>query len=235
MSSLFNAVSATISALFFAVTLFSAPLFAATPSMADNMPMSHNHGAMMAETTATDTNSYHSRGQIKTWNANSVSIAHGAIPALNWPPMTMTFDLPNNLVAAPSRSAPRSHSASARLNRAISSPPFQHNSRKTGAIMNHLNHQQGRPTAALRTGLARLLLAAAFSLPAISYAADITLEQALVSAERYSAELSANQHQVNALENMASSATQLPDPKLKFGIENLPVGATMAAALPARA
>ncbi|OVZ78848.1 TolC family protein [Yersinia kristensenii] len=91
--------------------------------------------------------------------------------------------------------------------------------------MNHLNHpQQGRPTAALRTGLARLLLAAAFSLPAISYAADITLEQALVSAERYSAELSANQHQVNALENMASSATQLPDPKLKFGIENLPVG-----------
>ncbi|CFR25591.1 TolC family protein [Yersinia kristensenii] len=91
--------------------------------------------------------------------------------------------------------------------------------------MNHLNHpQQGRPTAALRTGLVRLLLAAAFSLPAISYAADITLEQALVSAERYSAELSANQHQVNALENMASSATQLPDPKLKFGIENLPVG-----------
>ncbi|CNG86688.1 TolC family protein [Yersinia kristensenii] len=91
--------------------------------------------------------------------------------------------------------------------------------------MNHLNHpQQGRPTTALRTGLARLLLAAAFSLPAISYAADITLEQALVSAERYSAELSANQHQVNALENMASSATQLPDPKLKFGIENLPVG-----------
>ncbi|CNE51650.1 TolC family protein [Yersinia kristensenii] len=91
--------------------------------------------------------------------------------------------------------------------------------------MNHLNHpQQGRPTAALRTGLVRLLLAATFSLPAISYAADITLEQALVSAERYSAELSANQHQVNALENMASSATQLPDPKLKFGIENLPVG-----------
>lgn len=91
--------------------------------------------------------------------------------------------------------------------------------------MNHLNHpQQGRPTAALRIGLIRLLLAAAFSLPAMGYAADITLEQALVSAERYSAELSANQHQVNALENMASSATQLPDPKLKFGIENLPVG-----------
>lgn len=88
-----------------------------------------------------------------------------------------------------------------------------------------LNHPMPvRPAAALRLGIARLLMAATFSLPALSHAADITLDQALVSAERYSAELSANQHQVNALENMASSATQLPDPKLKFGIENLPVG-----------
>lgn len=92
-----------------------------------------------------------------------------------------------------------------------------------------LNHpQQVRPTAALPLRLAALLMAALFTLPAVSYAADITLEQALVSAERYSAELSANQHQVNALENMASSATQLPDPKLKFGIENLPVGGSNA-------
>ncbi|ARB86864.1 MULTISPECIES: TolC family protein [Yersinia] len=92
-----------------------------------------------------------------------------------------------------------------------------------------LNHpQQVRPTAALPLSLAALLMAALFTLPAVGYAADITLEQALVSAERYSAELSANQHQVNALENMASSATQLPDPKLKFGIENLPVGGSNA-------
>ncbi|MDN0115850.1 TolC family protein [Yersinia intermedia] len=92
-----------------------------------------------------------------------------------------------------------------------------------------LNHpQQVRPTAALQLRLAALLMAALFTLPAVGYAADITLEQALVSAERYSAELSANQHQVNALENMASSATQLPDPKLKFGIENLPVGGSNA-------
>ncbi len=92
-----------------------------------------------------------------------------------------------------------------------------------------LNHpQQVRPTAALPLRLAALLMAALFTLPAVGYAADITLEQALVSAERYSAELSANQHQVNALENMASSATQLPDPKLKFGIENLPVGGSNA-------
>lgn len=92
-----------------------------------------------------------------------------------------------------------------------------------------LNHPMPvRPAAALRLGIARLLMAATFSLPALSHAADITLDQALVSAERYSAELSANQHQVNALENMASSATQLPDPKLKFGIENLPVGGSNA-------
>ncbi|WP_338629100.1 TolC family protein [Yersinia intermedia] len=92
-----------------------------------------------------------------------------------------------------------------------------------------LNHpQQVRPTAALPLRLAALLMAALFTLPAVGYAADITLEQALASAERYSAELSANQHQVNALENMASSATQLPDPKLKFGIENLPVGGSNA-------
>ncbi|CNI85985.1 TolC family protein [Yersinia bercovieri] len=92
-----------------------------------------------------------------------------------------------------------------------------------------LNHPpQGRHTAAWRLGFVSWLMAAAFTLPAVSHAADITLEQALTSAERYSAELSANQHQVNALENMASSATQLPDPKLKFGIENLPVGGNNA-------
>lgn len=94
------------------------------------------------------------------------------------------------------------------------------------ALFNH--PQQGRPMAAPRFGFARLFMAAMLSLPAMGYAADITLEQALSSAERYSAELSANQHQVNALENMASSATQLPDPKLKFGIENLPVGGSNA-------
>lgn len=92
-----------------------------------------------------------------------------------------------------------------------------------------LHHpSQGRPTAAWRLRFAHVLMAAALSLPAVGYAVDITLEQALTSTERYSAELSANQHQVNALENMASSATQLPDPKLKFGIENLPVDGSNA-------
>ncbi|UYA59563.1 Copper/silver efflux RND transporter, outer membrane protein CusC [Pectobacterium sp. F1-1] len=71
---------------------------------------------------------------------------------------------------------------------------------------------------------ARACLAMLLWLPAAVFAADLSLEQALQAAERYSADLSANQHQINALQNMADSATQLPDPKLKFGVENLPLG-----------
>ena len=55
-------------------------------------------------------------------------------------------------------------------------------------------------------------------------AAELNLDEALTRAEHYSAELSANRHERQALENQADSATQLPDPKLEFGIENLPVG-----------
>ncbi|MBF7995606.1 TolC family protein [Rahnella laticis] len=61
-------------------------------------------------------------------------------------------------------------------------------------------------------------------MPVSAFATPVTLPQALVAAQRYSAELSASRHQINALENRADSAMQLPDPKLKFGIENLPVG-----------
>lgn len=54
-------------------------------------------------------------------------------------------------------------------------------------------------------------------------AAALSLEQTLDLAERYSAQLSANRNQVRAFDAMADSARQLPDPELKFGIENLPV------------
>ncbi|XTZ37310.1 TolC family protein [Salmonella enterica] len=54
-------------------------------------------------------------------------------------------------------------------------------------------------------------------------AESLTLTQTLFAAERYSAELSANHNEAQALGAMADSARQLPDPKLKFGIENLPV------------
>lgn len=50
-----------------------------------------------------------------------------------------------------------------------------------------------------------------------------TLEHTLTEAQRYSAELSASRNEAQALDAMADSATQLPDPKLKFGIENVPV------------
>ncbi len=54
-------------------------------------------------------------------------------------------------------------------------------------------------------------------------AESLTLMQTLAAAERYSAELSANRNEAQALDAMADSARQLPDPKLKFGIENVPV------------
>ncbi len=34
---------------------------------------------------------YHSKGTVKAWSERKVSLAHPAIPALNWPPMTMNF------------------------------------------------------------------------------------------------------------------------------------------------
>ncbi|VYT76247.1 heavy metal RND transporter [Metakosakonia massiliensis] len=54
-------------------------------------------------------------------------------------------------------------------------------------------------------------------------AEPLTLTQTLAAAERYSAELSASRNEARALDAMAESARQLPDPKLKFGIDNLPV------------
>lgn len=54
-------------------------------------------------------------------------------------------------------------------------------------------------------------------------AAEFSLQQTLNAAENYSAELSANRNQSDALNAMADSARELPDPKLKFGIENVPV------------
>jgi multidrug efflux pump subunit AcrA (membrane-fusion protein) len=59
---------------------------------------------------------------------------------------------------------------------------------------------------------------------ATSSAAEMSLDEALARAEHYSTELSANRHERQALLNEADSATQLPDPKLEFGIENVPVG-----------
>lgn len=72
----------------------------------------------------------------------------------------------------------------------------------------------------------RPLKMAACGLPVLlwlSAAQATTLEASLQAAQAWSAGLSANAHQVNALENMAVSAGQLPDPKLLVGIDNVPV------------
>ncbi|MFJ3002856.1 copper-binding protein [Serratia liquefaciens] len=38
----------------------------------------------------------HSQGVVKSWDERKVTIAHQAIPALSWPPMTMSFLLPSS-------------------------------------------------------------------------------------------------------------------------------------------
>lgn len=75
----------------------------------------------------------------------------------------------------------------------------------------------------MSTIYARWLAAVALSATLPAFAAQLSLQQTLSAAERYSAELSANRNQSNALNAMADSARELPDPKLKFGIENVPV------------
>ncbi|MDX5948817.1 MAG: TolC family protein [Zymomonas mobilis subsp. pomaceae] len=56
-----------------------------------------------------------------------------------------------------------------------------------------------------------------------AFATEYSLDQTLAFAEKYSAALSANNHEIHALHNQADSAMQLPDPKLRFGIDNVPV------------
>ncbi|WP_342321614.1 copper-binding protein [Kosakonia sp. BYX6] len=47
----------------------------------------------MSQHAAMQTQVYQSQGTIKKISPDSLSIAHSAIPALNWPPMTMQFTL----------------------------------------------------------------------------------------------------------------------------------------------
>jgi len=73
-----------------------------------------------------------------------------------------------------------------------------------------------------RRYLAAWVLWSLSSAPA-AYASALTLDQALTTADHYSAQISANQHQISAFQDQAVSAAQLPDPQVKFGIDNLPV------------
>ncbi|CNE46752.1 putative efflux system protein [Yersinia nurmii] len=57
-------------------------------------PQAHQHMHQPDASSASVETLYQSQGKIKAWGTEGVSISHQAIPALNWPPMTMSFSLP---------------------------------------------------------------------------------------------------------------------------------------------
>jgi outer membrane protein, heavy metal efflux system len=73
--------------------------------------------------------------------------------------------------------------------------------------------------------IARSLLVAALSLPAfpIAAATPLALDEALAKAERTSPQLAAQRAAAEAAAALVGSAGQNPDPKLVFGVENVPV------------
>lgn len=81
--------TAIYSVLGAASVLLSAVSFNAfADSMAGMQGMQDMPGMSMSQESAT---LYTGTGVVKTWTAAHVAIAHQAIPALNWPPMTMQF------------------------------------------------------------------------------------------------------------------------------------------------
>ncbi len=76
-----------------AISLFTLPVFADDMAAMGDMPgMQHDNGMMTAADAAAS--DYHSQGIVKLWDNQHVAIAHHAIPALNWPPVTMAFPVP---------------------------------------------------------------------------------------------------------------------------------------------
>ncbi len=83
--------TAIYSVLGAASVLLSAVSFNAfADSMAGMQGMQDMPGMSMSQESAT---LYTGTGVVKTWTAAHVAIAHQAIPALNWPPMTMRFTI----------------------------------------------------------------------------------------------------------------------------------------------
>lgn len=76
-----------------------------------------------------------------------------------------------------------------------------------------------RQAAALAIAVAWALTSA----PGVN-ASTLSLEQALVTAQRDAPSLAAITARIDAGRQAARSAGELPDPKLSFGVENLPVG-----------
>ncbi|TKI03631.1 copper-binding protein [Martelella alba] len=78
--------------------------FVAAPAFADDMAGMDMHtmpgmgqGTSVADMSADTATDYHSQGTILRLGDGKIAIAHSAIPALNWPAMTMTFAIPAQL------------------------------------------------------------------------------------------------------------------------------------------
>ena len=70
----------------------------------------------------------------------------------------------------------------------------------------------------------RLLLVVALGLTcATARAQALSLEEALRAADLHSPRLAAQRHALSAAEQQGARAGELPDPKLRLGIENLPI------------
>lgn len=54
----------------------------------------HDSHHDMAQHSAAQAPVYHARGIVKTITSQTLTVRHQAIPDLNWPPMTMQFELP---------------------------------------------------------------------------------------------------------------------------------------------
>lgn len=80
------------------------------------------------------------------------------------------------------------------------------------------------PALAVCRNAARLAVAAAVLLcAAVVHAQTLSLKEALQAGEARSPALAAQRYTIDAAGHQLGRATELPDPRLRFGIENLPV------------
>lgn len=85
--------------------MLSGVLFFSFAAHAEDMPAMHGMHGMhdMSQHPAmhSQMQTYQSQGVIKKITPDAISIAHKAIPALNWPPMTMQFAVVKGSTFAP--------------------------------------------------------------------------------------------------------------------------------------
>ncbi|MEJ8324212.1 copper-binding protein [Kosakonia sacchari] len=82
--------------------MLSGVLFFSLAAHAEDMPVMHGmHDMSQHPAMHSQMQTYQSQGVIKKITPDAISIAHKAIPALNWPPMTMQFALAKGSTFAP--------------------------------------------------------------------------------------------------------------------------------------